>query len=103
MRARAGMERSVFQEHGDEDLGHWRWWACGTDWLVSEEKKVKGDLQFSRLGNAWQDVPTTEAVNMGQAARFLWGMVSVTIPQRLEKAIDHRYAKLEHQPPHPKF
>lgn len=99
MRARAGMERSVFQERGDEDLGHWRSWACGTNWLVSEEKKVKGDPQFPRLGNAWQDVPATEAVSMGQGARFLWGMVHVTIPQRVERALGHRYAKLEHPSP----
>lgn len=46
VRARAGMERSVFQERGDEDPGHWWWWACGTNWLVSEEKKVKGDPSF---------------------------------------------------------
>lgn len=79
MRTRAGMERSVFQERGDGDLDHWWWWACSANWVVSEENEVKGDPQFPRLGNAWQDVPATGAVNMKRAGAFPWDMVNVML------------------------
>lgn len=76
MRARAGMERSLFQESGDEDLDHWWRWVSNANWVVSEEKEGKGDPPFSRLGNAWQDVPATEAAHgtSGQIPVGAWGM-----------------------------
>ena len=57
------MESTASQERGEEDLDCWWWSACSANGVVREGKEVKSDPQFSRLGNAWQVVPATEAAN----------------------------------------
>lgn len=95
VRARPGMERAVSQEHGEEDPDCWWWSACSTNGVIREGKEVKSDPQFSRLGNAQQAVPATEAVSEhGTRGRTPAGAWWPSLGW-VERAIGCRAAKLE--------